>query len=78
MSEQKKNTGLFHDDHGNVDDRRIVSWSGWALIVYLVVRAARVTPEQAEPVIELVRILIWPTLVLMGVTVTEKLSGGGS
>jgi len=27
MSDEKKDTGLGHDDDGNVDDRRIAAWA---------------------------------------------------
>lgn len=69
----KKNTGLFHDDDGNVDDKRIAAWLTFAGLVFLSYHAAVNNSTEA---LKLVEILIWPWMVLMGTTAVEKFKPG--
>lgn len=74
MSEApKKNTGLGHDDDGNIDDKRIASWLTFAGLLFLAYQAVI---NQSQEALRLVEILIWPWMVLMGVTATEKFKPG--
>lgn len=67
--EKKKNTGIAHDDDGNIDDRRVAAWIFSLVIMGLAGVGAFDSSQEA---VELVRILIWPTMLLFGVTVSEK------
>lgn len=74
MDEQpKNNTGLFHDDDGNVDDKRIAAWLTFGGILWLVYQAVIQNSPEA---LQLVELVIWPWMVLMGVTATEKFKPG--
>jgi hypothetical protein len=70
--EETMNTGLFHDDDGNIDDRRIAAWL--MLLVVLALAALGVFRGE-EIAVQLVEAMIWPTLVLFGATVAEKFKG---
>jgi hypothetical protein len=69
----EKNTGLGHDDDGNWDDKRVAGWIMLVLIIGLAVWGAW---REVEYAIELVRILIWPSMILMGAAVAEKFKPG--
>lgn len=69
MSE--KNTGLFHDDDGNLDDRRIFGAGMLAAAIAAGVLAIFVTdtPDTAS---DIALGFMWGGITLMGVTVGEK------
>ena len=69
MAEEKKDCGLFHDDDGNTDDRRIAAWVLMAALIGIV--SYGVWHDIAISV-EVFKIGIWPTVVLFGATVAEK------
>jgi hypothetical protein len=66
-----KNTGLFHDDDGNLDDRRIFGAVMLAAAVAAGTLAIFVTdtPNAAS---EIALGFMWGGIALMGVTVGEK------
>lgn len=68
-----KNTGFLHDDDGNVDDKRIAAWLTFGGLVFLVYHAVA---NQSAEALRLVELIIWPWMVLMGVTATEKFKPG--
>lgn len=64
-------TGLFHDDDGNVDDRRI---AGWVLVAAAIAAGilAIFAPGEANSASEIALGFMWGGIALMGVTVSEK------
>lgn len=72
-SEDKKNTGFLHDDDGNVDDKRIAAWLTFLGLIFLSYQAVINNNQEA---LRLVELIIWPWMVLMGVTATEKFKPG--
>lgn len=66
-----KNTGLFHDDDGNLDDRRIFGAGMLAASIAAGVLAIFVTdtPDTAS---DIALGFMWGGITLMGVTVGEK------
>lgn len=67
------NRGLFHDDDGNVDDKRIAAWLTFVALCFLGYQSVI---NQSTEALRLVEIIIWPWMVLMGVTATEKFKPG--
>jgi len=72
-NENKKNTGIFHDDDGNFDDKRIAAWLTFVGLVFLSYQAV---VNKSSEALQLVQLIIWPWMVLMGVTATEKFKPG--
>jgi hypothetical protein len=67
MSELK--TGIGRDDDGNVDDKRI---AGWILFFATLALAGFGVFRDSATSVELVRVLIWPAMGLLGLGVAEK------
>mgnify|MGYP000025780607 FL=1 len=65
------NTGLFHDDDGNLDDRRIFG----AVMLLAAITAgvlAIFVADEANSASEIALGFMWGGIALMGVTVGEK------
>lgn len=69
---EKKNTGLFHDDDGNWDDKRVAAWVFTALIFWL---AYQGTIAENNVAAQMFDTALWATILLFGIEVTEKFSG---
>ena len=69
MAEEKKNTGMCHDDDGNVDDRRIAGWIVTLVCMYVAIAGLHMENPKS---VEILQILIWPAVALMGATIAEK------
>lgn len=67
--------GLFRDDDGNLDDRRIAGWILLGVVIALSYSGGFRGSAQA---VELVRILVWPAIALMAGTVAEKFGKKGA
>lgn len=65
----EKNTGIGHDDDGNVDDRRIAGWLilGAALVISMLDLFGSLTANQA-----IVNTMFLAGVGLLGATVAEK------
>jgi hypothetical protein len=72
-NETKKNTGLFHDDDGYVDDRRVAGWIILVILIYLGYHAVHAGNATA---LQLIEVMIWPWMILMGTEVAEKFKPG--
>jgi len=69
MSDEAKQTGLGHDDDGNIDDKRIAAW---VMLVAVLAFAGYGVFWGSQTATGLVGQLVWPTLALFGVSVAEK------
>ncbi|HMA77886.1 MAG TPA: hypothetical protein VKP88_01975 [Candidatus Paceibacterota bacterium] len=72
MSE--KNTGVGHDDDGNVDDKRIAGWVCVAAAIGLA--AASILVKSNPPSVDIVRAFLLAGVGLLGATVAEKFKRG--
>ena len=73
MSE-KKNTGIGHDDDGNVDDRRVAAW---VLMVAILGLGFFAVHREVDFAVQIFSAGIWASVALFGSTVAEKFRGGG-
>jgi hypothetical protein len=76
MSEEK-NTGIGHDDDGNVDDGRVAGWVFVAIMVGLAGIGMFGSTENSTTAIEMIRVFVWPSLILLGASgVKDKIKRG--
>jgi len=68
-----KNTGLGHDDDGNIDDKRV---AGWVLVVLAVGLGIFGVWKDSANAVQMAETFLWPGIVALGITVGEKLSRG--
>lgn len=69
----EKNTGLGHDDDGNLDDRRIV---GWVLVLLAVGMGVFGVWRDSANAVEMAQTFLWPGVTALGITVVEKMRRG--
>jgi hypothetical protein len=69
--DEAKNTGIGHDDDGNIDDKRVAGWISFVFAMALAVFAVA-TSETAEST-ELVQAFLLAGVGFMVPTVAEKL-----
>jgi len=69
MSEEKKDTGLLHDDDGNTDDRRVAAWVlvGTAVAMGIGDMFALLTANE-----RIVEGFLYAGALLLGSTIAEK------
>lgn len=72
MSEEK-NTGMFHDDDGNIDDRRVAAW---VLMVAIIGVGVLGIFRETDFVVQIFQGGIWASVALFGSTVAEKFKKG--
>jgi hypothetical protein len=68
----KPKTGLGRDDDGNVDDKRIMAWIAFGVVMAIAIAGAVLGFKQA---VEIVNALKWIPVVLAVPTVAEKFRG---
>ena len=68
------NTGIGHDDDGNIDDRRIV---GWVLVLLAVGMGIFGVWRDSGNAVEMAQTFLWPGVTALGITVVEKFRQGG-
>lgn len=69
MSEEKRNTGIGHDDDGNLDDRRIAAW---VLMIAILGLAWFGIQSDTSFTVEIFQGGVWASVALFGSTVAEK------
>jgi hypothetical membrane protein len=67
MEEKRKKLG--QDDDGQLDDKRV---AGWILFIATLALAVFGVFKDSTTSVELVRVLIWPAMALLGIGVAEK------
>lgn len=75
QEQPRRNTGLFHDDDGNLDDKRVAAWLTFLGLVYLGYQGVANNNAQA---VQMMDLLVWPWMVLMGSAVVDKFKPRGS
>ena len=70
------NTGLGHDDDGNIDDKRV---AGWVLVILAVGLGIFGVWRDSANAVQMAETFLWPGVVALGISVGEKFSrrGGG-
>ena len=65
----RPNTGLGHDDDGNIDDKRVAGWVMFAVALGLIGYGAF---KESPVILEYARMAIWPAITALGIGVVEK------